>query len=50
MLNIILQQNSLNILNGIDCFVPIGQALEFSPIWDGYDLLREYCREVEIKT
>jgi len=33
---------------GINRFVPVGQAMEFSPIWDGYDLLREFCREVDI--
>jgi hypothetical protein len=33
---------------GIHRVVPIGKALEFSPIWDGFDLLRSFCREVEI--
>ncbi|HKK20270.1 MAG TPA: acyl-CoA reductase [candidate division Zixibacteria bacterium] len=33
---------------GINRFVPIGQAMEFSTIWDGYDLLREFCREVDL--
>lgn len=28
----------------IDRFVPIGQALQFSRFWDGYDLLREFSR------
>lgn len=33
---------------GIDRIVPVGKALEFSLIWDGFDLLREFCREVEV--
>jgi hypothetical protein len=33
---------------GIDRIVPIGKALDFSVIWDGYDLLRSLVREVEI--
>ena len=34
--------------NGIDRIVPIGQSLDFSYIWDGYDLFRSFCREVEV--
>jgi hypothetical protein len=34
--------------DGISRIVPISQALDFSVIWDGYDLLREFCREIEI--
>jgi hypothetical protein len=33
---------------GIDRMVPLGRALEFSSIWDGHDLLREYTRLVTI--
>ncbi|MBB5190949.1 hypothetical protein HNQ50_001672 [Silvimonas terrae] len=33
---------------GIDRIVPLGHALDFSPIWDGYDLLREFTRLVTI--
>lgn len=33
---------------GINRVVPVGEALSFSAVWDGYDLLREFCREVEI--
>ena len=33
---------------GIHRVVPIGKALEFSAVWDGFDLLRSFCREVEI--
>jgi hypothetical protein len=29
---------------GVDRMVPIGAALTFSSIWDGYDLLREFTR------
>ena len=31
---------------GIDRWVPIGRALEFGRIWDGYDLLQEFSRRV----
>jgi len=33
---------------GICRVVPFGSALEFFPVWDGYDLLRAFCREVVI--
>ncbi|HVO97880.1 MAG TPA: acyl-CoA reductase [Bryobacteraceae bacterium] len=33
---------------GIDRVVPIGQALRFSTVWDGYDLLDELTRAVVI--
>ena len=33
---------------GVDRFVPIGKALDFSPIWDGKDLLLEMHRLVSI--
>jgi len=29
---------------GVDRLVPVGQALAFAPVWDGYDLLREFTR------
>lgn len=29
---------------GVDRVVPIGDALAFSAVWDGYDLLREFTR------
>jgi hypothetical protein len=29
---------------GVDRIVPLGQALAFSSVWDGYDLLREFTR------
>lgn len=31
---------------GIDRIVPIGAALTFAPVWDGYDLPREFTRLV----
>ncbi len=30
--------------HGADRIVPIGRALEFEAVWDGYDLLREFTR------
>jgi len=33
---------------GIDRIVPVGKALNFSIIWDGYDLLRSFSKEIEI--
>jgi len=33
---------------GINRIVPIGQALDFSAVWDGYNLLREFCREIQL--
>lgn len=33
---------------GVDRIVPIGQALNFAPIWDGYSLLNELSKRVHI--
>jgi hypothetical protein len=33
---------------GIDRWVPIGRALEFNRVWDGYDLLQEFTRRVVV--
>ena len=38
-----------NQLEGIDRIVPIGQALDISFFWDGYDLNRILSRVVDIK-
>ena len=38
-----------NEVNGIDRVVPIGQALDMSFYWDGYDLNRILSRIVDIK-
>ena len=35
-------------LKGIDRIVPVGKSLDFSNIWDGYDLLQEFSRKIEI--
>ncbi len=34
---------------GVDRIVPIGKALDFSPDWDGYDLLSDFVRRVVIQ-
>ena len=34
--------------NGFDRVVPVGQALMFSPVWDGYVLLGELTRRITI--
>lgn len=33
---------------GIDRIVPFGQALNFGPVWDGFDLARVFMREVSL--
>lgn len=35
-------------LAGIDRIVPFGHALDFAPVWDGFDLLRVFMREVTV--
>lgn len=35
-------------VRGIDRIVPVGQALNFSRFWDGYDLFQELTRHVRI--
>lgn len=40
----------INLQNrSIDRVVPIGQALDFEGIWDGYDLLMHFTREIVIR-
>ncbi len=34
--------------HGIDRIVPIGKALEFSDIWDGYDLMRSFTKHIDL--
>ena len=34
--------------NGIDRIVPIGKTMDFSLIWDGYDLINKLSRTIEI--
>lgn len=33
---------------GIDRIVPIGQALDFSSVWDGNDLIDSMCRKIDV--
>ncbi|WP_066731792.1 acyl-CoA reductase [Cupriavidus sp. D384] len=37
-----------NPLAGIDRVVPFGHALDFAPVWDGFDLLRVFMREITV--
>ncbi len=37
-----------NLPKGIDRIVQVGKMMDFSNIWDGHDLLREFCREITI--
>ena len=37
-----------NNVNGIDRFTKVGNALDFSYIWDGFNLFREFTRVIEI--
>lgn len=38
----------VNMPIGVDRIVPIGKSLDFSNVWDGFDLFRNFCREIEI--
>ena len=33
---------------GIDRVVSVGKAMEFSPVWDGYELLDSFCRIIDV--
>ena len=33
---------------GIDRFVPIGQTMDFSMVWDGFDLVNNLSRQIYI--
>ena len=35
-------------LHGLSRIVPVGQALDFDAVWDGYDLLRELTRTMRL--
>ena len=39
-------QDSLGL--GLDRIVPIGHALNFHPVWDGYDLLTEFTKRLTL--
>ncbi|MGC5775179.1 acyl-CoA reductase [Paenibacillus pabuli] len=49
------EKNELNLIinsvakRGIDRVVPVGKALNFSHIWDGFNLLDSFTREVHIE-
>lgn len=46
-----LQQFAISLCGkGIDRFVPIGQALNFWPVWDGYVLFTELTKRILIQT
>lgn len=34
---------------GVDRIVPIGEALAFAPVWDGYDLIGDFLRQVTVR-
>jgi hypothetical protein len=34
---------------GIDRIVPIGQTMDFSLVWDGFDFVSNLSRQIEIK-
>ncbi|MEA2019640.1 MAG: acyl-CoA reductase [Campylobacterota bacterium] len=34
--------------SGIDRVVPLGKSLDFSNVWDGFDLFKSFSREIEI--
>lgn len=35
-------------LAGVDRFVPVGSALDFSSVWDGFDLMTVFTREIAV--
>jgi hypothetical protein len=35
-------------IKGMDRIVPVGQALEFTPDWDGYRLLTDLSRHITV--
>jgi hypothetical protein len=38
-----------NRLPGIDRIVPVGEAMDIGPIWDGFDLIRTLSRVCDIR-
>jgi len=40
-----LQSWLAQVLQGLDRVVPLGQSLQFSPVWDGIDLIRQFSRQ-----
>ena len=45
-------KNLVRTLRGkaIDRIVPVGQALDFTTVWDGYDLFGEFTRRINLLT
>lgn len=37
-----------NSISGVDRMVPIGKTMDFSLVWDGYDLIRQLSRKITI--
>jgi hypothetical protein len=37
---------STDLLDRVDRLVPVGRAVEFDAVWDGYDLLHEFTRHI----
>ena len=33
---------------GVDKIVPVGKALDFNVIWDGYDLVEQFSRKIVV--
>lgn len=44
----LLKLSAIPSISGIDRIVPIGRALDFSPIWDGYDLFGQLTRKITV--
>lgn len=36
-------------ITGLDRVVPVGQALDFSPVWDGFDIFNQLCRRIVLE-
>jgi hypothetical protein len=34
---------------GVDRLVPVGEALAFDPVWDGFDLFADFTRRIRVK-
>jgi hypothetical protein len=45
----LLDLNKLSNCEGLDRIVPMGEALNFHYIWDGYNLFEELSRKVFFK-
>ncbi len=36
-------------VRGVDRLVPVGEALAFDPVWDGFDLIDDFTRRVRVR-